>query len=140
MAASSMVTLKRGQSLNPARPTTIGNQRRAKLLSYQEGAPRKSHVMREQAQGVVVPDPTEVLDSLEGDLDRIELWTTALSSFQHPAPAYQANTVRADKRMTVARNTVFSLVDVVRGAFESQPYIVVTVALGLGWLLGRTRR
>ena len=97
-------------------------------------------MMREPREGGVVSDPTEVLNSLDDDLDRIELWTTALSSFQHPAPLYQPNTARAAERLMVTCDNAFSLGGVVRGAFESQPFIVVTLAFGLGWLLGRTRR
>ena len=45
-------------------------------------------VMREQRAEVVVPHLIEVLDNLDDDLDRIELWTAALSCFQQPAPEY----------------------------------------------------
>ena len=96
--------------------------------------------MGEQGEGVFVPDQTEVLDSLEDDLDRIELWTAALSSFQHPAPAYRPDTVRAGAGRTVPRNAALTLRGVVRNIFEDQPYIAVTIALGLGWLLGRMQR
>jgi hypothetical protein len=46
-----------------------------------------SNVMAEQGEGVVVPAQTEVLNNVDEDLDRIELWTAELSSFQHPPPA-----------------------------------------------------
>jgi hypothetical protein len=43
-------------------------------------------VMREQRAEVVVPHLIEVLDHLDDDLDRIELWTAALSCFQQLLP------------------------------------------------------
>ena len=50
---------------------------------------RVANVMREPREEVVVPNLIEVLNKLDDDLDRIELWTAALSCFQHPAPEYQ---------------------------------------------------
>jgi hypothetical protein len=94
--------------------------------------------MAEQGEGVVVPTQTEVLDNVDDDLDRIELWTAALSSFQHPPPVYQPSTMKGDERMISARDTALSLG--VRNAFRHHPYIVVTIALGIGWLLGRMHR
>jgi ElaB/YqjD/DUF883 family membrane-anchored ribosome-binding protein len=38
---------------------------------------------------VVALQPFEVLDNVDDDLDRIELWTAALTCFQHPAPEYE---------------------------------------------------
>ena len=49
---------------------------------------RVANVVRERREQVVVPKPIEVFDNLDDDLDRIELWTTALSCFQHPAPEH----------------------------------------------------
>jgi hypothetical protein len=95
--------------------------------------------MAEQGEGVVVPTQTEVLDNVDDDLDRIELWTAALSSFQHPPPGYQPSTMRGDERMISARATALSLGEV-RNAFRDHPYIAVTIALGIGWLLGRMHR
>ena len=86
-----------------------------------------------------------------------------------PPPAYQPNTVRGDERMTSARNTTLPLREVMRGgwkllsaavhnstrsrslltlsstwlwaaAIRKQPHIAVTIALGMGWLLGRMHR
>jgi ElaB/YqjD/DUF883 family membrane-anchored ribosome-binding protein len=143
--------------------------------------------MREQREETVALKPIELLDNLDDDLDRIELWTAALSCFQHPAPEYQPDNVRSDERegmarsmlkeardrtadvadplksaaedlyrqarnsawqvanaagrsMKVARNTASSLGHVVHNTLENQPYTAVTIALGLGWLLGRTHR
>jgi len=45
---------------------------------------------KEQAEDVIVRNLIEALDRLHRDLDRIELWTAALDSFQRPAPNYQA--------------------------------------------------
>ena len=93
--------------------------------------------MREQREEVVAPNPIEVLDNLDADLDRIELWTAALSCFQHPAPEYLPDNVRSDER----EGTVRSMPGEARDrTVENQPYTAVTIALGLGWLLGRTRR
>ena len=98
------------------------------------------NVMAEQGEGVVVSTQTEVLNNVDDDLDRIELWTAALGSFQHPPPAYQASTVRGHERMMLARSTALPLREVMRSAFRNQPHIAVTIALGIGWLLGRMHR
>jgi hypothetical protein len=90
------------------------------------------NVMAEQGGGVVVPTQSEVLDNVDDDLDRIELLTAALSSFEHPPPAYQPSILRGDERMMLARNTALPLREVMRSAFRSQPYIAVTIALGIG--------
>jgi len=45
--------------------------------------------MPEQAQDTIVRNLIEALESLHQDLDRVELWTAALSSFQHPVPEYR---------------------------------------------------
>ena len=63
-------------------------------------------VMREQRAEVVVPHLIEVLDNLDDDLDRIELWTAALSCFQHPAPEYQPDNVMSDERETTTRSVL----------------------------------
>jgi hypothetical protein len=134
--------------------------------------------MRERREELVVPNPIEVFDNLDDDLDRIELWTAALSCFQHPAPDYEPDTVIRDERegtvgsmlsegrdltadvadplksaaedlhtgdnapqlLMVARSTASCMGDVVRNTIENQPYTAVAIALGLGWLLGRTDR
>jgi hypothetical protein len=46
--------------------------------------------MREPAEDLIVRNLIEALDRLHDDLDRVELWTAALSHFQQPAPEYQA--------------------------------------------------
>jgi hypothetical protein len=55
--------------------------------------------MREQREEVVVANPVEVLDNLDDDLDRVELWTTALSCFQHPTPEYPTDNSECLKRL-----------------------------------------
>jgi hypothetical protein len=45
--------------------------------------------MPEQAEDTIVRNLIEALDRLHDDLDRVELWTAALSSFQHEAPEYR---------------------------------------------------
>jgi hypothetical protein len=49
----------------------------------------RTNDMMEQAEDLIVRNLVEALDRLHDDLDRIELWTAALSCFQHPAPEYQ---------------------------------------------------
>lgn len=39
-----------------------------------------------------------------------------------------------------ARKSASSVEDIVRTAIEERPYTVIAIALGLGWLFGRTRR
>jgi hypothetical protein len=63
-------------------------------------------VMREQRAEVVVPHLIEVLDNLDDDLDRIELWTAALSCFQHPAPEYQPDNVMSDEPERTTRSAL----------------------------------
>ena len=140
--------------------------------------------MRERREERVVPIPIEVFDNLDEDLDRIELWTAALSCFQHPAPDYEPGSVMPDEREgtirsvrndptdqtaditnqvknaakgfygqarespsqvadsagKMARITASSVRDVVLNNIENQPYTVIAIALGLGWLLGRMHR
>lgn len=45
--------------------------------------------MPEQAEDVIVRNLIEALNRLNGDLDRLELWSAALRCFQLPAPEYQ---------------------------------------------------
>ena len=47
--------------------------------------------MPERASDMVVRNLIEALNRLHDDLDRVELWTAALSSFQQPAPDYGPN-------------------------------------------------
>jgi hypothetical protein len=42
------------------------------------------------AEDVIVHNLLEALDQLRRDLDKVELWTAALGSFQSPVPDYQA--------------------------------------------------
>ena len=63
-------------------------------------------VMREQRAEVVVPHLIEVLDNLDDDLDRIELWTAALSCFQQPAPEYQPDNVMSGERERTTRSVL----------------------------------
>jgi len=45
--------------------------------------------MPEPAEDVIVRNLIESLERLRKDLDRMELWTAALGSFQHPVPDYR---------------------------------------------------
>jgi hypothetical protein len=45
--------------------------------------------MPEQAEGKIVRNLVEALERLHEDLDRVELWTAALKSFQRPVPDYK---------------------------------------------------
>jgi hypothetical protein len=62
--------------------------------------------MRDPREEVVAPNLTEVLDNLDDDLDRIELWTAALNCFQRPAPKYQPDTVASDEREGTIRSVI----------------------------------
>jgi hypothetical protein len=44
--------------------------------------------MPERAEDMIVRNLIEALERLHEDLDRVELWTAALGSFQRPAPEY----------------------------------------------------
>jgi hypothetical protein len=48
--------------------------------------------MTKHAEDMVVRNLIEALDRLHDDLERVELWTAALSSFQKPAPEYEPDT------------------------------------------------
>ena len=45
--------------------------------------------MPERAADMIVRNLVEALNRLHDDLDRVELWTAALSSFQQPPPEYR---------------------------------------------------
>jgi len=45
--------------------------------------------MTEHAEDMIVRNLIEALNRLHDDLDRVELWTAALSDFQKPIPEYQ---------------------------------------------------
>ena len=45
--------------------------------------------MLESAEARIVHNLVEALNRLHDDLDRVELWTAALSHFQQPAPDYR---------------------------------------------------
>jgi hypothetical protein len=45
--------------------------------------------MPEHAEERIVRNLIEALNRLHDDLDRVELWTAALSHFQQPAPEYR---------------------------------------------------
>jgi hypothetical protein len=47
--------------------------------------------MPEHAPDMIVRNLVEALNRLHDDLDRVELWTAALSTFQTPAPEYGPN-------------------------------------------------
>jgi len=45
--------------------------------------------MPERAADMIARNLIEALNRLHDDLDRVELWTVALSSFQQPPPDYR---------------------------------------------------
>jgi hypothetical protein len=45
--------------------------------------------MSERAEAMIVRNLVEALNRLHDDLDRVELWTAALSDFRQPAPDYR---------------------------------------------------
>ncbi len=48
--------------------------------------------MPEQAEAMILRNLMEALNRLHDDLDRVELWTAALDSFQHAVPEYRPGT------------------------------------------------
>jgi len=46
----------------------------------------------------------------------------------------------ADSAQRAARQTAGSFEQAVRNMIETQPYVAVAIAVGLGWLLGRMHR
>ena len=46
----------------------------------------------------------------------------------------------ADSATNAARNTAGSFEKALRNTIENQPYTAAAIALGIGWLLGRTHR
>lgn len=46
----------------------------------------------------------------------------------------------ADAATNAARKTASSFEKALRDTIENQPYMAVAIALGLGWLFGRTHR
>jgi hypothetical protein len=44
--------------------------------------------MPEQAEAMIFRNLVEALERLQQDLDRVELWTSALGCFQRPVPDY----------------------------------------------------
>jgi hypothetical protein len=47
--------------------------------------------MAEEAEDLIVRKLLTALDQLEEDLDRVELWTSALGQFNRPVPEYRAS-------------------------------------------------
>jgi len=45
--------------------------------------------MTDRAEDMIVRNLIKALDRLRDDLDRVELWTAALSDFQKPVPDHQ---------------------------------------------------
>jgi hypothetical protein len=45
--------------------------------------------MPEPAEDIVIRNLIDALERLHEDLDRMELWTAALSGFKHPIPDYR---------------------------------------------------
>jgi len=45
--------------------------------------------MPEPAEDMILSHLIEALERLREDLDRMEMWTAALGSFQHPVPDYR---------------------------------------------------
>ena len=45
--------------------------------------------MPEPAEDMIIRNLIESLERLRGDLDRMELWATALGCFQYPVPEYK---------------------------------------------------
>jgi ElaB/YqjD/DUF883 family membrane-anchored ribosome-binding protein len=94
--------------------------------------------MTDESEGTIRNVLSEARDQTADVADQVksavqDLYGQAKDSTSQVADA-------AGKSVKVARNTAFSLEDVVRGTIENQPYMAVAIALGLGWLLGRMHR
>ncbi len=51
----------------------------------------KVRLVMEHAEDMIVRNLIQALNRLHDDLDRVELWTAALSNFQKPVPEYEAD-------------------------------------------------
>ena len=60
--------------------------------------------MPEQAEDLIVRNLIEALERLREDLDRMELWTAALGSFQHPVPEYRPGDQHLLKPLSKAKS------------------------------------
>jgi hypothetical protein len=73
-------------------PGSIGTRLRETLYPMRRRVGRKIQGpkrMPEPAQDMIVRNLIEALERLHEDLDRVELWTAALGSFQTPVPDYE---------------------------------------------------
>jgi hypothetical protein len=69
-----------------------GNQSACRLFIVRAGNVRRDEAqqpMSAQAEELIARNLIEALDRLHQELERVELWTAALTCFRHPAPAYQ---------------------------------------------------
>ena len=77
---------------------------------------------------------------------RLALISTALCEMPKKQAGGVANEVSdaasqvADAATNAARKTASSFEKALRDTIENQPYTAVAIALGIGWLLGRTHR
>jgi hypothetical protein len=77
----------RGESAPAIKPDSKPKPVRKRVLVA--GEIRLKQRRQAAAEDATQNNLIEVLSKLDDDLDRIELWTAALSCFQHPAPEYQ---------------------------------------------------
>jgi hypothetical protein len=59
------------------------------LMIMQESFVQGQTAMPEQADNMIVRNLVEAISRLHDDLERVELWTAALGSFQSPIPGYE---------------------------------------------------
>jgi hypothetical protein len=67
----------------------MANKQIVLTVARTEIADQDPTTMPEQAEDRIIRNLIEALGRLHDDLDRVELWTAALNSFQHSAPEYR---------------------------------------------------
>jgi uncharacterized protein YjbJ (UPF0337 family) len=92
------------------------------------GAARKVGGTIEEAVGDITGDTKS---QMRGAMDRAQGAAENL---------YGQTKDAASDAATGLRNTALSFEDTLRNTIENRPYTAVAIALGLGWLIGRTHR
>jgi uncharacterized protein YjbJ (UPF0337 family) len=92
------------------------------------GAARNAGGKMEESFGHVTGDTTS---QIQGVIDQAQGTAENLYGQAKDAASNAAGSVR---------NTASSFEDIVRHTIEDRPYTAVAIAIGLGWLLGRTHR
>jgi hypothetical protein len=77
---------------------------------------------------------TEVLDNVDDDLDRIRIVDSGTEQLPASSSRVPAQHLEGPRAQEVSAQCRYSLREVMRSAFRNQPYIAVTIAVGIGWL------